>query len=277
MSEDKADYNPMDAMMNLKGKAYLPVAARIVWFRQDYPEGSIETFHEAIDLERGYARYRAEVCTGLGGRATATGSETAADFGDYVEKAETKAVGRALGYLGYGTAAAGFEEGKRVVDAPQPPRRAEAARPAPAATTQPAPAQRQPAALAPNQVAIPCADCRHAPSCRTEGYCQRAAVAVSDAQQRAPKPPPPPGPGCNQDDLARSVRQAWVDFLGGKSAKDAQAPLRLLWLAGTLRDRDFIEAENARMNAEDEDRARAIAERAAQPAPAAPTLAGGAG
>lgn len=130
MSEEKAEYNPSDGMMNLKGKAYLPVAARIVWFRNDYPEGTIETIIREIDHERGFAMFTAEVCTGQGGRATATGSETVKDFGDYIEKAETKAVGRALGYLGYGTAAAGFEEGKRIVDAPQDFRQS-AAKPAP--------------------------------------------------------------------------------------------------------------------------------------------------
>src|SRR3546814_7260726 len=36
-------------------------------------------------------------------RATGYGSETPKDFGDYIEKAETKAIGRALGALGFGT------------------------------------------------------------------------------------------------------------------------------------------------------------------------------
>ena len=38
-----------------------------------------------------------------GGSATGYGSETAKDFGDFIEKAETKALGRALIALGYGT------------------------------------------------------------------------------------------------------------------------------------------------------------------------------
>lgn len=121
MSEERAPYDPTAGMMNLRGKSYLPVAERIVWFRRDHPEGTIETIRTEYDPEVGFAVFRAEVCTGQGGRATATGSETARDFGDYLEKAETKAVGRALGFLGYGTAAA-FDEGERVVDAPQPKR-----------------------------------------------------------------------------------------------------------------------------------------------------------
>ena len=52
--------------------------------------------------------------------ASAHGSETKRDFGDYFEKAETKAVGRALAYAGYGTQYVGEEldEGERIVDSP---------------------------------------------------------------------------------------------------------------------------------------------------------------
>jgi hypothetical protein len=48
------------------------------------------------------------------------GSESKRDFGDFIEKAETKAVGRALAMLGYGTqfTAAEFDEGERIVDSP---------------------------------------------------------------------------------------------------------------------------------------------------------------
>lgn len=138
MSEDKAQYNPRDGMMDLKGKAYLPVAERIVWFRNDYPEGTIETSIVSIDEETGSAIVRARVTTGKGGIAEATGDETRKDFPQgWIGKAETKAVGRALGYLGYGTAAAGFEEGQRVVDAPQ--ERRPAPRPAPARQDAPRP------------------------------------------------------------------------------------------------------------------------------------------
>ncbi len=107
-------------MIKLSGKEYLQVADRIVWFRSDYPEGTIETTIVSIDEDKGSAIFRARITTGQGGIAEATGSETLKDFPQgWIEKAESKAVGRALGYLGYGTAAAGFEEGQRVVDAPR--------------------------------------------------------------------------------------------------------------------------------------------------------------
>lgn len=151
-TEDKADYNPNDHLLNLKGKAYLPVAARLVWFRQDYPEGQVETTLVQVDDKQ--AIFRARVSTGQGGVAEATGTETPRDFGDYIEKAETKAVGRALGYLGYGTAAAGFEEGSRIVDAPQPARPSPPARAnAPVASPQPRTATAAPAVV--SQAAIP--------------------------------------------------------------------------------------------------------------------------
>jgi ssDNA-binding Zn-finger/Zn-ribbon topoisomerase 1 len=47
--------------------------------------------------------------------------ESKRDFGDFIEKAETKAVGRALAMLGYGTqfAADELDEGQRIVDSPE--------------------------------------------------------------------------------------------------------------------------------------------------------------
>jgi hypothetical protein len=73
-----------------------------------------------VKSDKGYARFRAIVTDGKGGRATATKSENAASFPDYIEKAETGAVGRALAMLGYGTQFTGDElnEEHRIVDAP---------------------------------------------------------------------------------------------------------------------------------------------------------------
>jgi hypothetical protein len=73
-----------------------------------------------VDLERGYARYRAIIEDGEGGKATGYGTETAAGFADYVERAETRALGRALAALGIGTQFVGQDltEGDHVADAP---------------------------------------------------------------------------------------------------------------------------------------------------------------
>jgi len=140
-------FNPNEHLIQLKSKQgsqdYLPVAWRLVWFREANPNGTIETEEVVVDLDRevtvetyawnqekrrsekvlktalGYARFRAVVTDGKGGRATATGSECAADFSEYIEKAETKAVGRALAMLGYGTQfAPELSEEHRIVDSP---------------------------------------------------------------------------------------------------------------------------------------------------------------
>jgi hypothetical protein len=140
-------FRPNEHLIQIKSRNtstdYLPVQWRLVWFRQECPQGTIDTEEVVVDLDRemeaevyewnnekrrsekvlkrakGYARFRAIVTDGKGGRATATGSESAMDFGDYIEKAETKSVGRALAMLGYGTQfAPEFAEGERIVDAP---------------------------------------------------------------------------------------------------------------------------------------------------------------
>src|SRR5205085_4411146 len=122
---------------------YLPVQWRLVWFRSICPEGTIDTEELEYELDReveaetyvwnsekrrsekvikkarGYARYRAVVTDGKGGRATGTKAECRANFEDYGEKAETGAIGRALAGLGYGTQfAPELNEEHRIVDSP---------------------------------------------------------------------------------------------------------------------------------------------------------------
>jgi hypothetical protein len=55
-----------------------------------------------------------------GGKATGYGTETQADFADFCERAETRALGRALAVLGFGTQFVGQDltEGEHVADAP---------------------------------------------------------------------------------------------------------------------------------------------------------------
>jgi len=102
---------------------YLEVKWRLCWFRDRYPHGVITTDEICVDLDRGYARYRCVVEDGQGGKATGFGTETAADFADYCERAETRAIGRALAALGIGTQFVGQDltEGEHVADAPVRP------------------------------------------------------------------------------------------------------------------------------------------------------------
>ena len=114
-------FDPKKYIINLKGKEYLPVAARLVWFRQDHPDWSIITTPLEINLEKQFAIFSASIMN-ADGKIIATGTkmETVKDFGDYLEKAETGSVGRALAMCGYGTQfAPELSEGARFADVPQ--------------------------------------------------------------------------------------------------------------------------------------------------------------
>jgi hypothetical protein len=147
MSEQQS-FNPREHIIQIKTgqgtQEYLPVQWRLVWFRKEHPRGTIETelIHLDVDKEteaetfvwnperrrsekitkqaNGLAIFRATVKDGEGGMATATKMETAASFPDYLEKAETGSIGRALAALGYGTqfTADELDESHRIVDSP---------------------------------------------------------------------------------------------------------------------------------------------------------------
>lgn len=104
------------------GKEYLPVAARLVWFRQEHPDWGIETRPVELNIEKGYAVFEALVYSTEGKlMAKGTKMETAGGFADYVEKAETGSIGRALAVCGFGTQfAPELDEGERIVDSPLP-------------------------------------------------------------------------------------------------------------------------------------------------------------
>ena len=112
-------FNPNEHMMKLKGKDYLQVMWRLVWFREDHPDFGINA--EALELAEDHAIFKAIITNADGIQVSVGhGSESKRDFGDFIEKAETKAVGRALAMLGYGTqfAADELDEGERIVDSP---------------------------------------------------------------------------------------------------------------------------------------------------------------
>jgi hypothetical protein len=115
-------FDPNAHMIQLRGKGgmtdYLPVAARIAWFRERHPDGHIAI--EAHTITEQIAIFHARVSVPDAGSAEGWGSETPRDFGDFIEKASTKALGRALLALGFGTMQAGDElnEGERIADAP---------------------------------------------------------------------------------------------------------------------------------------------------------------
>lgn len=95
-------FNPNDYLMKLQGKDYLPVQARLLWLRTLHPDATLTT--ELVSYEPGqHALFRATISIPGRGSATGHGSEDPKGFRDFIEKAETKAIGRALGALGFGT------------------------------------------------------------------------------------------------------------------------------------------------------------------------------
>lgn len=122
-------FDPFSKFRKLSGRSeYLDVKWRLIWLRSEFPEALIETkclthdYGSKVKAEN-MATFWARVTLPDGqGCAEAHGSETQSDFGDYYEKAETKAVGRALEYLGYGTTSA-KEDQEALADAPFEDRR----------------------------------------------------------------------------------------------------------------------------------------------------------
>lgn len=102
------------------GQIYLKAPYRVLWFREDHPDWTIETHLVTCTLE--YALARCEVRDDTG-RLLATGhkQQTAKAFpAGHIEKAETGAIARALSVLGYGTQCGEFDEDE-VSDSPVGP------------------------------------------------------------------------------------------------------------------------------------------------------------
>ncbi len=96
-------FDPSQYLSKFDGRDYLEVKWRILWMRSEHPDARVATEVVQHNEENGFALFRAEVELPNGGKATGWGSETVRDFHDYIEAAETKALGRALAVLGYGT------------------------------------------------------------------------------------------------------------------------------------------------------------------------------
>ena len=107
-------------LLDLKGKPYLQVAHRLVWWRDEHPLGRIDT--ECVEKTDKYVVYKATISVPINGEyvklADGYKREDFAHFLDANEKSSTGAIGRALALCGYGTQFAEFDEGDRVVDAP---------------------------------------------------------------------------------------------------------------------------------------------------------------
>jgi hypothetical protein len=114
-------YKPETQLIKVMDKDYLPVKYRLAWFRSRFPHGTVDTKLVTLNMDIEYTepiwcngkKYMRTACgiaifhttirDGCGGVATGTKSEKAASFDDFVEKAESGSIGRALAALGYGT------------------------------------------------------------------------------------------------------------------------------------------------------------------------------
>jgi hypothetical protein len=107
-------------LITLRGKDYLQVQQRLVWFVEEKPDWSIGT--EALHLTDDSAYFRATI-RDESGRIRATAHKYENNLScpvHFREKAETSAIGRALAFVGFGTQFCGDEldEGENIVDAP---------------------------------------------------------------------------------------------------------------------------------------------------------------
>ena len=100
---------------DIKGKEYAEVNQRVKAFRMVYPNGAITT--DIISLENGVVTMQATVTDGEGAvlaTGTAQEKETSSYINktSFIENCETSAVGRALGFCGFGidTSVASYEE-----------------------------------------------------------------------------------------------------------------------------------------------------------------------
>lgn len=119
-------------LLSLKGKPYLQVAHRLVWFTEENPYYAITTQFLVQEDDQAVCKATIRILTPPGNaelgtqvikEVTAIKSETAKGFADFLEKAETGSIGRALALLGYGTQFTGdeFDEGNRLADSPISP------------------------------------------------------------------------------------------------------------------------------------------------------------
>jgi hypothetical protein len=227
-SRGGSGFDPTPYLRQLRGRGggdYLDVKWRLLWLRKEHPDAELIT--EMVEHDQQMAIFKATVTLPTGGKATGYGSETANDFPDFIEKAETKAIGRALNALGFG--AQFGERGDEPASAPasRPAQERPAARPV-AAPPAPVPLNRAQAASRPSPrqdapVAAPAGETAPAPA-------QMRARPVRPAPEAAPAPAAPvasaPAASAADADLAEyswSAFWPWARERGLNGPKEIEA------------------------------------------------------
>lgn len=107
--------------IDIKGKKYSTVDSRVEFFREKFPQWSLETEYPILDLDKGVCVCRAVVKDETGkvmadGYAHEWQSKPGSMVNktSYIENAQTSAVGRALGFIGIGINGMGIATAEEV-------------------------------------------------------------------------------------------------------------------------------------------------------------------
>ena len=106
------EFNPLDYIIRTRGQRdYLEVKYRVLWLRREHPTARVES--ECLDHSDSFALFRVAIDLGDKGYAEGHGSESRDNFANYIERAETRALGNALDNLGFSTDAAFLAAGQK--------------------------------------------------------------------------------------------------------------------------------------------------------------------
>ena len=109
------------ATIDIKGKRYTTVDARVEFFREKFPTWSLETEYPVLDLDKGICVCRV-IVKDENGKQVADGYAhewqskpgSMVNKTSYIENAQTSAVGRALGFIGIGINGMGIATAEEV-------------------------------------------------------------------------------------------------------------------------------------------------------------------
>lgn len=107
--------------IDIKGRSYTTVDSRVEFFREKFPQWSLETEYPVLDLDKGVCVCRA-VVKDENGKVMADGFAhewqskpgSMVNKTSYIENAQTSAVGRALGFIGIGINGMGIATAEEV-------------------------------------------------------------------------------------------------------------------------------------------------------------------